>query len=194
MKKMPDKIALTDECAGGGRLNYIDSIKFIVCVLVFVGHFYYGFYTAASKTPDLSKMVVYTHTLCRFFFSRVFTVSVFSFLSGYLISKKVYGKKNLIKKWVGRYFRFSIPLFFVYFFIMLCKQNLTSQACEYMADVLESRWLLYGTETSFTMWHVLKASLITTLFFGNSSFETPVWTLQPMYIGYVRKRQILRLG
>ena len=60
MKKMPDKIALTDECAGGGRLNYIDSIKFIVCVLVFVGHFYYGFYTAASKTPDLSKMVVYT--------------------------------------------------------------------------------------------------------------------------------------
>lgn len=170
---------------GGGRLNYIDSIKFIVCVLVFVGHFYYGFYTAASKTPDLSKMVVYTHTLCRFFFSRVFTVSVFSFLSGYLISKKVYGKKNLIKKWVGRYFRFSIPLFFVYFFIMLCKQNLTSQACEYMADVLESRWLLYGTETSFTMWHVLKASLITTLFFGNSSFETPVWTLQPMYIGYV---------
>lgn len=84
MKKIADKIALTAE--SGGRLNYIDSIKFIVCVLVFVGHFYYGFYTAASKTPDLSKMVVYTHTLCRFFFSRVFTVSVFSFLSGYLIS------------------------------------------------------------------------------------------------------------
>jgi peptidoglycan/LPS O-acetylase OafA/YrhL len=168
-----------------GRIEYIDSLKGIVCFLVFLGHFYYGFYTSASNTPELSSYIVNTRNLLNFFTNRFFTVSIFAFISGYFIKTEYSGKRKLISSCFKRYIRFVFPLFFVFLLIAICRKLLTYDSCKQLAQLLNSDWLLNGTAIDFNFFNVIKSSFVTTLLLGDSSFETPVWVLQPMFIGYI---------
>lgn len=167
------------------RVKYIDSIKGIVCLLVFLGHFYYGFYSAAQCKIELNTCIVNVRSILHFLTNGVFTVSIFCFLSGYFIPSNIQKITDIIYQVVKRYFRFCIPLGILFVIIAGYRFFIGYDACYYISSLIQSEWLKGGLNVNFSFVRVAYSAFFGVLFRGENIFDNPVWMLCPMFFGYI---------
>lgn len=165
----------------GQRIKYIDSIKGIACIFVFLGHFYYGFYSHASDVSIFAGIKL-IHSVFRFLFNGTFCVALFSFISGFFTEQIKTGKAFFCAV-VKRYFRISFPLLFLCLLIVAVGRTVTYSDSLYMAERLQNSWLYCVGRAELTLGSAIKAAFFDILFRGDSSFATQLWMLRPMFIG-----------
>lgn len=97
------------------RLLYLDSLKYIFCLIIFWTHFTGVFWTMCEVKPDLRPelQILFQPPLSILVDSNL-ALYGFCIVSGYLASfKKISSLKELLLQLAGRYIRFVVPFFFI---------------------------------------------------------------------------------
>ena len=97
------------------RLLYLDSLKYIFCLIIFWTHFTGVFWTMCEVKPDLRPelQILFLPPLSILVDSNL-ALYGFCIVSGYLASfKKISSLKELLLQLAGRYIRFVVPFFFI---------------------------------------------------------------------------------
>lgn len=163
------------------RIGWIDGLKALACIGVFIGHYisaFYNFSSVAQQNADSwLKMIL------RIFgglFNGDMWVFVFCMLSGLLIATaRVDTIADFIKKTATRYARFVIPFIFCGLFIWLLSVLLGFNV-DYYASYLDNDWLkgVYGENITIT--HILKFA-----FLFDCTIDGPAWMIKSLFIGNV---------
>ncbi|SFG40044.1 acyltransferase family protein [Oribacterium sp. WCC10] len=162
-----------------GRLYYLDSLKYIFCLIIFWTHFTGVFWTMCEVKPDLR------FELQKLFFPP-FSILVdsnlalygFCILSGYLASfKKISSFKELIQQLLGRYIRFVIPFFFINLisFIIYYTAGFPTQTA---SRLLHNTWIgTYYAQAPGVM------DVITASFSMSGELNGPLWMMKYIFFG-----------
>lgn len=169
------------------RIKWVDYLKGISCILVFVSHFLYAFYPASFNGDSSVSHVFFDTYLGKEPFAIIsdgkFYVYIFLILSGFLMSNKLLNSnidnsKTLIK----RYLSIVFPIFAV------CLLTLIVYKLDLMSNVECSRitnsfWLEAQFASELTVWNLLTNSFFLIPFLGNSMYSTVFWMLNYIIFG-----------
>ena len=163
--------------------EYLDGIKGCGCLLVLFGHFRGDF----LMIPGINS--IFTHQAFSILnngnwaLNLYFLISAFIVASG-IINKTVIDERDITKKMIKRYFRLAFPLMVQYFIIYIISKCRLFYNIEAAAVLGSENTLGSYFTSSYTLVHVLKESLIGTLFNGEYSFNSVMWMMQILFIGY----------
>ncbi len=166
------------------RKKYIDSLKGLACLFIFIGHFYYGFYANVNVSVSIFPWIIMLHKLFFLCFNGAFCVALFSFMSGYL-SKKCFGIKDVICNSIKRYFRLMLPIACLCFLIFLMNKLSLFQYSKLLAEQLENPWLDCIGCGNVGFFAFLFNSFLGIMFLGKSNFSTQLWMISSMFIGQI---------
>ncbi len=172
-------------------IAYLDGIRGVAALGVFLNHFSLAFYPAWNTLkPELSHLdgleIAYTHSILSFLNSGTFYVSVFFVLSGYVLSHKYFSSNDveaLISGLFRRFLRLFMPITFViilsYILLMshLYFNDPVSQIS--MSNWFSNLWHI-GNPTRLLFENILYGS---SLFVGVASFDTCLWTMSWEFYG-----------
>lgn len=167
------------------RIVYLDSLKGIVCLLVFFGHYYYGFFDSAENVV-LADWIIYFRRIVFILTDGVFTVSAFSFICGYFTSQNVLGYRDFIFYAIKRYLRFVFPIIFACLLVLVLYTNWNGYTeCQNVSQIIGSSWLssICRGVPDMSFYSALKAAIYSIMMRGDSTFDNPLWTIKPMFIG-----------
>jgi peptidoglycan/LPS O-acetylase OafA/YrhL len=172
------------------RIKWIDGLKGLASVLIFLHHFILAFYPAmyyGSSVPSHLFGIEYllTDSPLMSFFGGHFLVCVFLMLSGIVLSiqsKKIVTIKQLFTTIIKRYLKLSIPLFIVSMVVFfMLKANLFYNL--ETAKITLSPWLeLFYTELP-NLSKVIITSFYEVWIFGDSTFSNAFWMLYILFYG-----------
>lgn len=160
------------------RMDWMDGIKLLACVGVFISHFQ-GFFYEQCGVKQLSEgfgnVIQSSFNILK---NGNLWVCLFCVISGYFASKKeIKTGKELLKAILKRYLRFFFPLLCVNI-IAFVLYHLQCFQTQHYAEVLQNDWIggYYGF--NITPWIVLRASIKMT-----SELNSPLWMLFAMFVG-----------
>lgn len=162
------------------REVWLDRVKGIACVIVFLNHFFLTFgYTCLG----LNKVV-----LQRPFSVLVngnYAVCLFLLISAYVISVPIYRQKDFGKvqqTMFKRYPRLMLPVFFssVISYILYTLGGYFNQEA---GVALGNQWLMGKYQEPLTFKNLFLTSLIRVWWNGDVSFNAPFWMLQILFFG-----------
>ena len=162
------------------REKWIDSIKWIACVIVFLNHFYLTFGYTCIGLNNIVTLRPF-NILC----NGNYAVCLFLIVSAYVISKPIYISKDfkrVQKTLVKRYPRLMLPVFFsslVSYILYLLGVYFNQQA----GEVLKNEWLRGKYNSPLTMKELFLTSTIKVWWNGDASFNAPFWMLQLLFFG-----------
>lgn len=172
------------------RISWIDGLKGISCILIFIHHFSLSFYPSTyygDSTPvHLSLALFLSNNPFGFFLNGHFFVCIFCILSGIVISYQLFKHSNdisyLSQSLFKRYFRLSIPIciisFIVYLFLHFgLFQNLS------VATITESPWLSSFYTEALHLKDVFTYSFFDVLFKSDATFCTAFWMITYIFYG-----------
>lgn len=160
------------------RIDWIDGIKLLACICVFISHFQGFFYEQCGVKQLSTAFGTVIQSSFNILKNGNLWVCLFCVISGYFASKKeIRTWKELFKAIVNRYLRFFIPLFCVNI-IAFVLYHLHCFQTQYYAEILQNDWIggYYGF--NITPWIVLRASIKMT-----SELNSPLWMLFAMFVG-----------
>lgn len=92
------------------KIEYIDGIKGVACIMVMLGH-YYCIYSLAEEFIPMPALLVGVFRLVEFFLDADLGLFIFALLSGYCIAlSKIDTVKKLVVAIFKRFIRFLIPV------------------------------------------------------------------------------------
>ena len=173
------------------RIEWLDGIKGISCLVLFILHFLMAFYPAhhfgASQPSHLDGFELWLlNSPFDIFLEGNVLVALFCMISGLVLTLQVMGMKNPLEKMPGvvinRYLRLVLPVIPIGFCVwLLLKLGLffNIEAVQYTL----SGWLtqFYTEEMSLTS--MLSAVFIKIWFYGDDSISTAFWMLSQMFYG-----------
>lgn len=173
------------------RLDWIDGLRGICCILIFVHHFLLIFYPStysgnAAPSHMFAKLDVYlAQSPFAFLINGNFLVCIFCVVSAVSISYSIFGKTDwnrLSRSLIKRFPRLALPLFatslLVYFMIKLSLfENDTA------VQITQSWWLARYYRHDLNLWRVFRTSFIDVWFVGNDEFSTAFWMLKYIFYG-----------
>ena len=158
------------------REKWIDNIKFIAAVGVFLCHYTESFAVPGAGIPRWLQCA--NEFPLGMVINGEFWVCVFAILSGYLLNKKnIKNGTDLIKICINRYFRFVIPFFFANFFVYLLYSfaGFSAQKC---GMIINNEWLLNQYTNPIGFISVVKNS-----FMLGSELNNNFWIIKHMLFG-----------
>lgn len=158
------------------REKWIDNIKFIAAVGVFLCHYTESFAVPGAGIPRWLQCA--NEFPLGMVINGEFWVCVFAILSGYLLNKKnIKNGTDLIKICINRYFRFVIPFFFANFFVYLLYSfaGFSAQKC---GMIINNEWLLNQYTNPIGIISVVKNS-----FMLGSELNNNFWIIKHMLFG-----------
>lgn len=176
-----------------GHIYWLDGIKGIACILIFVHHFVLTFfpsaYTGEQKTTHLSGFdTLLAQSPLNVFLTGNFLVCVFCCISGLVLSYSIFNADNrnekLSKTLFKRYPRLMLPLFVVtviIFFMM--KFNLFSNIAA--SKITLSKWLGSYYSKQFSWPDIFYTSFISVWFKFDHTFCTAFWMLSYIFYGSI---------
>lgn len=174
------------------KLIYLDGLKGLGCVMVYLTHFvfafYYGMYhfeEASCHLPGNLDIAIGKSPL-NLLFNGNTAVRLFLVLSGYLLCRSFFltgDKGRLIKSAQKRYLRLLPPVLAVNAVIWLCMCLGLYQNGPAAALAGSTEW--FAGFNSFTPSFVgmLKESLYGCFLFGTNDYNGVLWTLQMLFLG-----------
>ena len=173
------------------RIYWIDGLKGIACIMIFVHHFFVGFMPAsyygvgAMQHGNNGWEVLLSQSPASVIINGNFWVCVFCVLSGLVQGYKIFAMESLEKlpkDMVKRYFRLSLPVFFISLAVYLMMKGdlfFNIQANQ----IVQSPWLgTYYLEKK-TLKDVFYTSFISVWFAGDSTFSNAFWMLKEIFMG-----------
>ena len=172
------------------RIKWIDGLKGIASLMIFLHHFILAFIPALYYGGDVK-----THLFANegnladspllFFVGGHFLVSLFLMLSGLVLSLQVYrikSIKDLITKIITRYLRLAIPVFIISLIVYI----MARLGLFYHNSIVEttgSPWLRLFYQVPLSLKSVFETSFYTVWFVGNDTFSTAFWMLTHLFYG-----------
>ena len=158
---------------GGGRAAWLDGLKGLLCLQVFLGHFYIAFFW-----EDIFQTPSRINNFFLLLFTGCVTVPFFCCISGFLLEKKKVNKiYDLQIRILNRFLRFELPLLPIFFLIMLLvrKTNVYDFA-NLLAEELYNKRLYdyFPSEAHFT--HLYKKP-----FYSLSYYIGPLWMMKSLF-------------
>lgn len=180
-------LIMSEKSESKKRIQYIDTIKGLACLFIFLGHFNYGF----NLNCDNSLVHIYSFQeflfrIFGFFFSGTFVVSLFCIIAGYFTSNKLYSVFDFFLYSLLRYLRLALPLFFLCLSLFfLLRVWYPYDMINGLSNLLGNEWLkergIYHTSLTGSIY----ASLVGILIKGKPFFDLPTWMLHPMLMGQI---------
>lgn len=177
--------------AGKKRIEWLDGIKGLSCLMLFILHFLLGFYPAyhfgETQESHLGGFETWllNSPLNMFFAGNVF-VALFCMISGLVLAMQVMSMKNPLEKMPGvvikRYLRLMLPVVPIGFFVWIVLKLGLFYNLEAVQYTL-SGWLaqFYTGEMSLTS--MLGAVFVKIWFYGDDSISTAYWMMSQMFYG-----------
>ena len=162
------------------RLYWIDGLKGIACIMIFIHHFMLAFFPAsyygegAMIHGNNGWEVGLSQSPVGVLINGNFWVCVFCLVSGLVQSYKIYNSNDFSKlpnDMVKRYFRFTGPIFVVSFIVFIMLQTNMFWNAE-INEIVKSPWLENFYLEKKTLKDVIISSFVTVLFGGDSTFST----------------------
>lgn len=166
------------------RIKYIDSLKGIACMFIFIGHYYYGLFASASKAINVYPWIVKEHSFFSLLYNGTFCVALFCFISGYL-SKECKSIKDIVFNSVKRYIRLATPMMALGLLIYAVRNTFTFDSGDTISEMLGSTWVTSVGRGRNSLLAVIFNSFFGVLIFGKAGFSSQLWMLRPLLIGQV---------
>lgn len=173
------------------RIEWLDGIKGISCLMLFVLHFFLGFYPAyhfgEAQESHLNGFEIWllNSPLNMLFAGNIF-VALFCMISGLVLALQVMNMKNPLEKIPGvvikRYLRLMLPVVPVGLCVWIaCRFDLfyNIEAVQYTL----SGWLTQFYYEPMSLGSVLGAVFVKIWFYGDDSISTAYWMLSQMFYG-----------
>lgn len=174
------------------KLVYLDGIRGLGCVMVFLTHFvyafYYGMYQFRVESCHLPENldIVIGKTPLNLLYNGNSAVRIFWLLSGYLLCRGFFitkDKKRLADSAKKRYFRLMPPILATNFLIYLCmKFGLYYNAVAAVSAGSEE-WFAGFNQFPPSFFGMLKEALFGCYIFGSNDYNGVLWTIQMLFLG-----------
>lgn len=173
------------------KIGYLDGIRGVAALLVFFHHFLLAFYSAFVtfniKATHLDYLdIQFGKSIFSVLANGHFCVDIFFVLSGFVLSRKYILQPDimvLVSAAQRRFLRLFIPVAFT----LVLSWLLLVAGLYYnvpVSRIAHSEWWLGGfwnfTDPLARLWHCL---VIGTMFQGDSSFDTSMWTMSAELYG-----------
>lgn len=174
------------------KLIYLDGLKGLGCVIVFLTHFvfafYYGMYHYQPESCHLpgNLDIAIGKSPLNLFFNGNTAVRLFLILSGYLLCRSFFLTGDKSRLWQSakkRYLRLMPAVLAVNAVIWLCMKLGFYQNGQAAVLAGSVEWFagFNAFEPSFT--GMLKESLFGCFLFGTNDYNGVLWTLQMLFLG-----------
>lgn len=173
------------------RIYWIDGLKGIACIMIFVHHFFVGFMPAsyygvgAMQHGNDGWEVLLSQNPASVLINGNFWVCVFCVLSGLVQGYKIFSMESLDrlpKGMVKRYFRLSLPVFFISMIVYLMMKGEMFYNVQ-ANQIVQSPWLETYYLEKKRLKDVFYTSFISVWFVGDSTFSNAFWMLKEIFVG-----------
>ncbi|MDB5134935.1 MAG: Peptidoglycan/LPS O-acetylase OafA/YrhL, contains acyltransferase and SGNH-hydrolase domain [Mucilaginibacter sp.] len=184
-----EQLAIPEIIKKAKKLTYLEGIRGLAAFMVVIHHYLLAFYPAqasgdATNTHFGSLELWYYKSPFIFLTNGQLFVFVFFILSGYVLSKKFFLEKDmdyLVSASLRRFPRLYIPVAFtliIAFILLKFSLNFNSEA----SNITKSLWFasLHG-KSSIT--HFLSCLFYRTMFIGDNTYNTVLWTISQELFG-----------
>lgn len=160
------------------RLYYLDSLKYIFCLMIFWAHLAGVFWTLCDPRPELRPelQLLFTYPLSVLVDSSL-ALYGFCILSGYLASFKRTTAQNLLPQLLARYLRFVVPFFFINLVAFILYYTVGYPTAEASA-LLHNAWLATYYTHAPTIPELLHAT-----FTLDGDLNGPLWMMKYILYG-----------
>ncbi len=174
------------------KLAYLDGLKGIGCVLVFMTHFvfafYYGMYHYEPESCHLpgNLDIWIGKSPLNLLFNGNTAVRLFLVLSGYLLCRTYFltkDKGRLLNSAKKRYLRLmpAVLVVNVAVFVLMCLGLYRNNEAALLAGSKE--WFAGFNMFAPSVWGMLKESLYGCYLFGSNDYNGVLWTMQILFVG-----------
>ncbi len=156
------------------RYGFLDGMRTIVCLFVFLGHFFVDF-----CITDIFPMQSPVYRAGILLFYGCYTVPLFCAISGFLAVQKEIGRGwDLTLASLNRFLRFELPLLFLMAAILFLNKKGLFAYGDLLAERLSNKQLAgnYTFESHYT-WLFRKA------FWDLSVYDNPLWMIGSLFFG-----------
>ena len=174
------------------KLIYLDGLKGLGCVMVFLTHFvfafYYGMYhyePASCHLPGNLDIAIGKSPL-NVFFNGNTAVRLFLVLSGYLLCRGYFltkDRKRLKKSALKRYLRLMPPVLAVNLAVYFCMRLGLYQNAQAAILACSEEWFAGFNSFAPSFTGMLKESLYGCFLFGSNDYNGVLWTLRMLFVG-----------
>lgn len=160
------------------RLYYLDSLKYIFCLMIFWAHLAGVFWTLCDPRPALRPELerLFTYPLSVLLDSSL-ALYGFCILSGYLASFKRTRAQHLLPQLLARYLRFVVPFFFINLVAFILYYTVGYPTAEASA-LLHNAWLATYYTHAPTIPELFRATV--TL---DGDLNGPLWMMKYILLG-----------
>jgi len=172
------------------RIEWLDGIRGISCVLIFLHHFCLIFYPAIHYGDAVPTMFYHIDTFLSqsplsVIINGNFLVALFLTISGMVISLQVMDMEDKTKVAdliIKRYLRLVLPIIpiGILIYIMLYFELFTNLT---VAEITHSIWANSFYHTKLTFPVILKSIFVDTIFIGSDILSTAFWMLSELFYG-----------
>lgn len=162
------------------REKWLDAIKGIACIVVFLSHFYLTF----CSDSDILNGILNIKPL-QILVNGNYAVCLFLMISAYVISVPIYtcpGLDHIQRTAFKRYPRLMLPVFFASALSFLISRTVGYYNMQ-AAELLDNPWLKEFFTEKLTAADLLHSSLIGVWWQGDNSFNGPYWMLRTLFLG-----------
>lgn len=170
------------------RISYLDGLRGVLAVIVFLHHFFYiyypelifgGDYASFSSSGPFGSLKVFALTPISILYNPGFAIHFFFLLSGYVQTQGYYQNGNALgiqRSLLKRYFRLALPTLPVVV-LVFCAHKFHFIHKELIADnVLNNGWLKSMLPNTLTFSQLFKEGLVS-CFQHNSRYYQVLWTM-----------------
>jgi len=174
------------------KIKYLDGLRGLGCVIVFLTHFvfafYYGMYHYQPESCHLpgNLDIAVGKSPLNLLFNGNTAVRLFLILSGYLLCRSYLitgDKKRLIKSAQKRYLRLMPPVLVVNLAVYLCMKLGFYQNEQAAVLAGSTEWFAGFNVFLANFFDMLKESVIGCFLFGTNDYNGVLWTLQILFLG-----------
>lgn len=161
------------------RLLYLDSLKYIFCLIIFWTHFTGVFWTMCEVKPDLRPelQLLFQPPLSILVDSNL-ALYGFCIISGYLAAfKKIRSLKELLLQLAGRYVRFVVPFFFINIITFIMYYTLGFPTL-ISSELLHNSWIGTFYNHPYSPNELIMASLTM-----DGTLNGPLWMMKYIFGG-----------
>lgn len=164
---------------GKDHIYFLDGIKIIACIGVFITHYVGAFYSMRNGSAELGTVLnTIIDSPLKLLWDGNLLVFVFAIISGYLCKQKQINTfSEMVVAVFMRYLRFCIPLLFANLFVLLIQSTIGFRTQD-IAVMLNNTWLATSYTTDVSLSTVIKESFLLT-----GKLNGPLWTIRPFMIG-----------
>ena len=167
------------EKSASKRLYYLDSVKYIFCLIIFWTHFTGVFWTMCEVKPDLKPgfQVLFQPPLSILVDSNL-ALYGFCMLAGFLAAhKKIKSFKELVIQLITRYVRFVIPFFFINLIAFVVYYTIGFPTV-ISSQLLHNSWVGTYYNHAPTLKELITASLTM-----SGELNGPLWMMKYIFFG-----------